>query len=226
MEDDGNAPLTGEEQAREADALSSPSKPAAIISSIHARLKSMEERGELRLGDAERIYQQAQLGLEEQERTADIQARKTEVKHLQGVTTWRRRAGYVLMGVTGVAIPGVFALSTWQLHEFTELRPDFPQDRFWLLVGGQAIVTFVTLYFLYQVLKASERLVMPYWWAERNPDVVRLMLGIEDMVTAGSRSAAQIAKVAAPLTEPVIKLVDVLTKLLDALKNKVKTEGK
>jgi hypothetical protein len=221
----GKVSAAVEEQMREANALSAPSKSTTTIHSILDRLKLLETRGEIPVGLAERIHQQAQLSLEEQERAADISARETEVKHLQGVTTWRRRAGYILMGLAGAAIPVVFALSTYQLHKFTALPADFPRDRFWLLVGGQAIVTFVTLYFLYQVLKASERLAMPYWWAERNPEVVRLMLGIEDIITASSRSAEQIARVVAPLSEPVVKLVDVATKLLDALKDKVKPGG-
>lgn len=211
-----------EAQNREAAALSAPPKSATATSTIFERLKVLEARNEIPLGSAERIYQQAQLGLEEQERASDINAREAERKHLLSVTTGRRAMGYALMGFSGLAILAVFFFSAAYLHELTELPKDFPQDRFWLLVGGRVIETIVTIYFLYQVLKASERMAMPYWWAERYPEVVRLMLGFEDMLTASSKSAEHVAKTIAPLAEPLAKLVDTATKLLDTLKDKAK----
>lgn len=209
-----------EAQKREADALSA---QPDMSSSVLQRLKTFETNGDLAPGMAERILSIVQQGREDLERKADIEARQNEAEHLQKVTTHRRIAGYVLLGMAGVAIPVVFFCSTHHIHKLTELPKEFPADRFWLLVGGQAAVTFFTVYFLYQVLKAAERMAMPYWWAERYPHVVRLMLGFEDILTTSSKSAEQAARVIAPLAEPLMKFVDVATKLLDALKDKVKS---
>ena len=213
--------VTNEEQRKVAQALSAPSG-LTEVPSIRERLKRLEDQGLLTEGQAERVYQEAKLGLEEQEQRAHAQERDKSQMHLQGITTWRRRFGYVLMAISGVSIPVVFFLSTAGLHKLTELPRDFPADRFWLLAAGHAVVTFVTLFFLYQVLKAAERMAMPYWWAERHPETVRLMLGVEDLVTVGSRSAEQMAKSAAPLVEPVSKLIDAATRRLEVLLDKQK----
>jgi hypothetical protein len=219
--------LSPGEQKREAEALSAQPRPDAIITPILQRLKTLEERGELTAGMAERIHMLAQLGLEERERESDIAARQHEAKHLQEVTTTRRWVGYGLLGFSGLAILGVFSYSAYHLHKFAESSKDLPTDRFWLLVGGQAVVTFFALYFLYQVLKAGERMAMPYWWAERHPQVARMMLGFEDMLTASSKSAEQVsgqtAQAVTALTGPLVQLVEVATRLLDALKDKAKS---
>lgn len=222
-EDGSSSP---EDQKREADALSA--QPRPNVPSTLQRFKELEERGELTAGMAERLHAMTQLDMETRERESDIQTRQRETTHLQDVTTSRRRVGYGLLGISGLSILGVFFYSAYHLHGLAKLPMDFPKDRFWLLVGGQAVVTFFALYFLYQVLKAAERMAMPYWWAERYPNVVRMMLGFEDMLTASSKSAEQISGQAAQavtaLTGPLVQLVEVATRLLDALKDKAKSK--
>jgi hypothetical protein len=223
---EAGAPLP-EEHKHAADALSA-QPPQNVGTPILQRLKALEERGDLTAGLAERIHELVQQGWEERERESHIATREYEARHLQGITTWRRRAGYGLLGFSGLSILAVFLYSTYHLHGLASLPKEFPQERFWLLVGGQAVVTFFAVYFLYQVLKAGERMAMPYWWAERHPQIVRMMLGFEDVLTASSKSAelisGQAEQAVTALTKPLVQLVEVATALLDALKDKAQSK--
>lgn len=122
----------------------------------------------------------------------DPKARET----LSSITKFRRIIGYVL----GLASLGGFIFAgclTYQhltdLTGNTELQKSLPQ--FSILVSGHVAITVALVFFLYQMLKAAERMVVPANWVENNPQLMGAILDIKDPISSVPAILEGVAKV-------------------------------
>ncbi len=103
---------------------------------------------------------------------------------LSGILNRRRHLGYFL---GFLSILGFIVLAVATFMHLAEFRaPDLnevPFPRFCVLVAGNVAVTVALAYFLYQMLKAAERMAVPAHWVERNPHLLGAMLGIKDPIS-------------------------------------------
>src|SRR5262249_51393908 len=113
----------------------------------------------------------------------------------------------------GVAVSGFALLLTLGIYSFRHLRElggdaysSLPARSFWLLVGGHAVVTVAFVFLGYQLLRAAERLILPYWWAESNPELTRLMLGVGDPMSTAVQITERAVAVVERVADPLISL--------------------
>lgn len=110
-----------------------------------------------------------------------------------GILRWRRVIGYVLGGVTISAMVG---LLLWSLHWIHRMdRPADPAlQRFVLIQAGiHAAITIAGFFLGYQLLRVSERLMLPHWLALRNPEVARILLGLTDVLGDAAKLTEKVA---------------------------------
>lgn len=142
--------------------------------------------------------------------------REQERERFATITTRRRILGYWLGGGAIAGILGAASLSAWSFHRLAAEAERYAPGRFWALAGGHVVLTLGLVFFFYQVLRAAERLALPHWWVERNPELARLMLGIRDPATSASKVTGQaaelVAKISTPIADAVSKIVDVAVK--------------
>jgi hypothetical protein len=111
----------------------------------------------------------------------------------EAIGTARRKAGYWLGALT---IGVIGKLGWWSLDELHAMKvPDtWIQEKFaFAVIAGHAVITVALIYFLYQVLRIAERLVLPYWWVDKDPSPVRTMLGVRDPVSTMMKMTRDIA---------------------------------
>ncbi|HZH04964.1 MAG TPA: hypothetical protein VEY30_14360 [Myxococcaceae bacterium] len=107
----------------------------------------------------------------------------------------RRLLGY---GLGGAAIVGVLGLSLYSYCALSGLKvPTNPWEAqlLWIHAGGHAAIAVGLVYFCYQLLRAAERLALPYWWVSENPDVARVLLGIADPLSSLKKLASAVGPV-------------------------------
>ena len=98
------------------------------------------------------------------------------------VATMRQRAtiGYWLGAAALGAALGLAFYSFCSLNRmetaFAGDKPP-PLEAFYVTVGGHAVVTIALVWFIYQVLRAAERMALPRHLAN-DPDIARTLLGI------------------------------------------------
>ncbi|MGA9525960.1 MAG: hypothetical protein WBV82_31160 [Myxococcaceae bacterium] len=117
----------------------------------------------------------------------------------------RRAVGYAL-GLFGIV--GICALLYGSYSHIERVwaltSQDLPTNVLKLLMAqlaAYAAVTVAGVYFLYQVLRAAERMVLPGFWATRNVELARVMLGLQDPVRASTKAVEQSIEVASKLAE-------------------------
>ncbi len=117
----------------------------------------------------------------------------------------RRAVGYVL-GIFGTV--GICVLLYSSYSHIERVWPvgseDIPENVLRLMLAqlaGYAAVTIAAVYFFYQVLRAAERMVLPGFWATRNVELARVMLGLQDPVRASTKAVEQSLEVASKLAE-------------------------
>lgn len=114
------------------------------------------------------------------------------------ITASRRKFGYWTMMAAGI---GILGLAFYAFRSIDKMIADkeLLGERLWIAVGSHGVVTVAVIYFLYQVLRAGERLSIPYWWVERHVDGARLALGINDPARTVQKAVVEIAETAAKL---------------------------
>lgn len=128
-------------------------------------------------------------------------------KDFEKIVLMRRAIGYAI-GFAACALIGVLLYTAYghfrefAKDPFSSLEPHY----FWAIMAGHTLVTIAFVLFLYQMVKAAERLILPWWWVEQHPETAKLMLGMTD-------PASTAAKIAGELAESVNKLTDSLKKL-------------
>jgi len=107
----------------------------------------------------------------------------------QAVAKHRRWAGYVLGLGSMAAIVYLAVRSFAALDQLLKPAPVTPEQ--WrtanILIVAHAVVTVALIFFAYQVLRAAERLALPWWWAERHAETAKIMLGIKDPVSTAAK---------------------------------------
>jgi hypothetical protein len=95
------------------------------------------------------------------------------------------------MGLCGLVIlAGLIGLSFYALHSwFAEPSKDFGANndaRKWAYIfafvkaGTHAGITLAAVWFCYQVVRAAERMALPFHWLSSHPDLARALLGVQD----------------------------------------------
>jgi hypothetical protein len=119
----------------------------------------------------------------------------------------RRWIGY---GLALSAFALLIALGLYSFQHLRELGSEryaaVPARTLWLLVGGHAVVTVAFVFLGYQLLRAAERLILPYWWAESNPELTRLMLGMGDPLSSALQTTERVVSVMERVTDPLLTM--------------------
>lgn len=130
-------------------------------------------------------------------RIAELERSLQERKDFIRIINLRRYIGYVL-GVAGMlALLAIGKLSFVSLHDMA--RPPFsglPTSLVWAIAVGHALITVALVFFCYQLIRAAERLILPYWWIEGSPETARLMLGVTDPVSSAMKLTEQMVDTA------------------------------
>lgn len=99
--------------------------------------------------------------------------------------SWRHRVGYAL-GLLSVGLFVVAAVFIFKDLEMLigEKTAQLSEHQFYAYVAGHACSMVACVWFLYQVLKAAERLMLPRYYIDqvigREPTMLRALLGIDD----------------------------------------------
>jgi hypothetical protein len=124
------------------------------------------------------------------------------------IANQRRSLGYAL---AGGAIVGFIALVVWLVFwGLPEIKPVPVADGtalqvpvFIAYVSGHVAITVACAYFLYQLLRAGERLSLPHWWIdkaiEKDGAILHAMLGVRTPaaeVEAALTAVGRLAEVA------------------------------
>jgi hypothetical protein len=110
------------------------------------------------------------------------------------VLKWRRSIGYAIGAVAILGVAAMLAFSMWSLHEMAP--PDDGQEIYgYVMLGAHAVLMIAAVWFCYQLLRAAERMVLPYWWVRFNTDAVRMMLGITDPWRSALKAGEEILEV-------------------------------
>lgn len=135
---------------------------------------------------------------------------KVSPQTLSSITKRRRTVGY-LLGISSVAgfifLAGLTYNHLAALAETKEIERVFAQ--FCVLAAAHVAVTLGFVFFLYQLLKAAERMVIPANWVENSPQLLGAILGIKDPISALPE-----------VSEGIEKTVGAISRLVDSVKAK------
>lgn len=119
-----------------------------------------------------------------------------DIAQIKKLYDTRITIGYYLAGGTIVFL---LLLSIYSLCAIHSIGSDASERVFWIRVGGHALVTLALIWLAYQLLKAAERLMLPPFLAESNPEAAKVLLGIKDLT--------------GPVTKVLGTVVDAATKM-------------
>lgn len=118
---------------------------------------------------------------------------------LYGVMHRRRRLGYVLGAASLIVFVLVVVASLVTLHA-TEKPTTQVEEKFQIgMLVAHAIVTVTLIFFCYQMMRVSERMILPWWWVTDHVEATRVILGVEDPLSAGTKILSKISGWLAPL---------------------------
>lgn len=108
----------------------------------------------------------------------------------------RKTLGLVL-GAFGIFM--IAGIGVWSMYALDKLELRMPTAQTFYLVklGVHALITVALVFFCYQLLRAAERLMLPYWWASQSTEVAKLYLGISDPLSTLKKVAEEMPKLAA-----------------------------
>lgn len=120
-------------------------------------------------------------------------------KDAEALYAQRLWIGYAL-GLAALLLLGVvLGGSLWSLHAL-KAPTSWLEERFlFVQLGVHGAITVAFVWFLYQVLRLAERLVLPYWWVAKEQWPARTMLGIKDPVSTTAKLVAEAAAALEPL---------------------------
>ncbi|MGZ3457242.1 MAG: hypothetical protein ACXU86_01935 [Archangium sp.] len=99
----------------------------------------------------------------------------------------RRQLGFF---VGGFAISSVVVLGVWSFYSLHAIFAPSNQIQLSFVIVrcvAHAIITIALVFFCYQLLRAAERMMLPYWWASEKVEVAKVLLGIEDPVSTATK---------------------------------------
>lgn len=127
------------------------------------------------------------------------------------VINMRRRLGYGIGALGILTVLGVGGYNLWCLHKLAEMGNwTMPLGYLAFVVGGHVAITLVLGYFGYVMLRASERLIIPYQWVEEMPEATRMMLGMTDPASSGAKALEKSAESLGVVLKPVADLLKVV----------------
>lgn len=154
---------------------------------------------------------------------AEWQAEEQDAKKLQEEERQARRRADSTRATLGLAVGACSILffvllaivSFVHLHQLLDQKTSGIEGaRFFVFVGGQALVTMALVWFLYQLLKAAERMLLPSHYImqvlARDPGFVRALIGVQDPAV-GVKTAGQALE---SLTGPLGKLTESVSSLV------------
>ncbi|NOK34274.1 hypothetical protein HMI49_13815 [Corallococcus exercitus] len=101
--------------------------------------------------------------------------------------THRRNLGFF---VGGFAIVFVVGLGFWSFYSLHHIFAPIDQVHSTFVIAqliAHAVITIALVFFCYQLLRAAERMLLPYWWASEKVEVAKVLLGIEDPVSTATK---------------------------------------
>ena len=112
-------------------------------------------------------------------------------------------------GVGGLAIVAFVALTGWSFIHLGDLaRAPFDTmelQRLGILVGGHVLITFAVALFIYQMLRAGERLSLPHTWVQQvlgsDPTFLRALLGVRNPLALAEKIAEKQIKMAGEIAD-------------------------
>jgi hypothetical protein len=126
------------------------------------------------------------------------------------VLNQRRCVGYAI-GIIGIlGVSGILVFSVWSIHSMPEPSPGMVWFEYGRL-GAHAVLMVAAVWFCYQLLRAAERMLLPYWWVRYNTDVVRMMLGIADPWRSAMKAGEQLVELSSKATEQAVGIVGAVT---------------
>ncbi|WNG41533.1 hypothetical protein F0U61_53530 [Archangium violaceum] len=142
-------------------------------------------------------------------RVAELKTSLDERNVLERVLTRRRHIGY------GVGAAGCLGLGGLGIYSFDSLHSlirwplsSLPPSLFWALIVGHALITMALVFFCYQLIRAAERLMLPYWWVEKHPEAAKAMLGMMDPVSTFTKATEHVADVVGKVTGAAVNAVN------------------
>ncbi|WP_373047165.1 hypothetical protein [Vulgatibacter sp.] len=136
-------------------------------------------------GDGEKLKVVRQPGADDARGKA---SKKPAIKDRIAIGQFRRRAGYAMSWVGSGLILAVLGIALLKADSYLTEWMDADTDLVHLCIrlGAHGTITFALVFFLYQIVKAGERMALPYWWVSdvRDVDFIRAMLGIKTPVSA------------------------------------------
>lgn len=112
------------------------------------------------------------------------------IKQHVGIIRNRRWLGY-LIGVGGIG--GVLWLVRYSFIALHELAKDKSDQVVIAGLVAHGVVAVAGVFFCYQLIRAAERMLFPHWWLKR-PEVAKVMLGIEDPISAAAKIVEAVKK--------------------------------
>lgn len=76
----------------------------------------------------------------------------------------------------------------------------------YLKFGGHAVVVGLFVWFGYQLMRAGERLMLPWWWASTNIEIARAMLGMSDPIRSAVRMTSKMAREVLEVLKEAVKV--------------------
>lgn len=100
-----------------------------------------------------------------------------EIQRAADILVKRIRGAYALgvAAIVGAAVLGVYSFCS--LADMPERMKDKSLEILYMGVGGHVLVTIALVWFLYQLLRAAERMALPRGLSN-NPEIARTLLGI------------------------------------------------
>lgn len=120
---------------------------------------------------------------------SDLGARTSEREH---TVSQRRRIGYSL---GAISLLGFGCLTRSVFGHLENLPKLETPEQFYVYVVAHAVVTAALVWFLYQLLKAAERMLLPVHYIDQvlfnDPALLRALIGVQD-TTAGLKEVAKL----------------------------------
>jgi hypothetical protein len=126
-------------------------------------------------------------GYQENKDAADV-LRALAPGYKWDVSPARTRIGMALVALSIIGYVGLVVMVLCDLGELLKKDPAaLPMERFVIFIGGHVGITITAAWFLYQLLKAAERMMLPSYYVDqvlsREPWFLSHLLGIKGPTT-------------------------------------------
>lgn len=117
-----------------------------------------------------------------------------EQEKFTAILRTRRRTGYGLLIAAGTLFAGMVGHAVYFADQLVQPPAGTPPPSPWAL-GAVAATTVATAWVGYQLARVGERMALPSWLIEKNPQAATAMLGIGDPTSAALGAVERVADV-------------------------------